>query len=259
MMGIDHSVSGAAAWVAITSTVPYTLGLDPLPVSSVLLGALVTAGAALLPDVDHHSATIAQSGGFVTKGIAAAASTASGGHRHGMHSVLAVAGFTIGSVLAARWEATVPVLGLIPAGSALLMLALVAFAAKALHFSRGGIVKLWLSAAVVVVGVLSVSPEQFKWLPTSVMLGVIVHLLGDIITTDGIPLLWPWVPKPPKSLAGRPLLSRMWKPNGYVSVPVLGDAGSAREWVMCIALSAYVLYGAAATLGLITIGPAVTA
>lgn len=251
MLGTHHAISGAAAWVAVTSTVPYTLGLDPLPVSSVVLGALVTAGAALLPDVDHHNATIAHSGGFVTKGIAAAAGAASGGHRHGMHSILAIGGFTVSAVLASRWDATVPVLGLIPAGSALLMLALVAFATKALHFSRGGILKLWAGAAVIVVAVLTLAPEQLEWLPKSVMLGVILHLLGDIITTGGVPLLWPWVPKPPRSVAASPLLNAMWKPNGYVAVPILGNAGSAREWVMCAGLSIYTLYALAATTGLV--------
>lgn len=254
MMGIHHSISGSAAWVAVTSTVPYTLGLDPLPVSSVLLGALVTAGAALLPDADHHNATIAQSGGFVTKGIAGVASTVSGGHRHGMHSILAIGGFTLGAVLAARWEATVPVLGLIPAGSALLMLALVAFASKALHFSKGGMLKLWAGAALVVIAVLQFAPQELEWLPKSVMLGVILHLLGDIITVGGVPLLWPWIPKPPKSLEHAPILNAMWQQNGYMAVPVLGKAGSKREWVMCAGLSVYAVYALGATAGLFSLG-----
>lgn len=137
MMGAHHSISGAAAWIAITSTAPYTLGVHPLPAASVALGALVTAGAALLPDADHHNGTIAHSAGPLTQGLAGAEHL-SGGHRHGLHSLLAVAGFTVTTVLAARWSATVPVLGQIPAGSALIFLALVAFATKALHLSRGG-------------------------------------------------------------------------------------------------------------------------
>jgi membrane-bound metal-dependent hydrolase YbcI (DUF457 family) len=138
MMGANHAVGGAAAWVAVTSTAPYTLGLDPLPVISVLLGALVTAGAALLPDVDQHSSTIANSGGLVTRSVAAVAGAVSGGHRHGTHSILAIAAFTFGTVLAGRWEAVVPVLGLAPIGSALMLLALIAFATKAVRFSGGG-------------------------------------------------------------------------------------------------------------------------
>lgn len=249
MMGGHHAVSGAAAWFAVTSTAPFALGLVPLADSSVLVGAFVTAGAALLPDIDHRSATIARSGGMVTWAVSTAASAASGGHRHGLHSLLAVAGFTLGAVSAARWEADVPGLGLIPAGSALLLLALVAFSAKALDLTRGGIVVLWLSAAVVVAGVLTVAPDQLAWLPTSVMIGVIVHLLGDLITTGGIPLLWPWAPKPPRVISAIPGMRRVWKPSGNLALPVLGNAGSAREWVLCTGLCAYLLYALAATVG----------
>jgi membrane-bound metal-dependent hydrolase YbcI (DUF457 family) len=246
-------MSGAAAWVAITSTAPYTLGIHPLPVAAVVAGALVTAGAALLPDVDHPSATIARSGGFVTHVVAAAASTAAGGHRKGMHSILAVAGFTVGAILAGRWHAQVPVLGVIPAGSALLLLALVAFASKALRLGPGGIAKLWVGAATIVVAILAVFPEQLDWVPLSVMLGVIVHLLGDMLTTGGVPLLWPWIPKPPRTLTGVPVLSSMWKPNGYMAIPVLGRTGSAREWLLFVALSGYTLYTLVLTVGVVVV------
>lgn len=255
MMGAHHAISGAAAWVAITSTAPYTLGLDPLPASSVVVGSLVTAGAALLPDVDHHNGTIAHSGGLVTRAAAAVTQTASGGHRHGMHSILAVVGFTLGAVALGRWEAQVPVFGTIPAGSALLLLALVAFATKALRISRGGIVKLWTGAAVVVAGVLWFAPDQLAWLPLSVMVGVIVHLLGDMLTKGGVPLLWPWIPKPSKAWSATPFLSRLWMKNGYMAVPVLGRTGSKREWVLCVGLTAYTGYALLATTGLLVVSP----
>jgi len=242
MMGGHHAVSGAAAWIAVTSTAPLTLGLHPLPASSVLLGAVVTAGAALLPDGDHRSATIARSGGLVTWGASAVASAASGGHRHGLHSALAVVGFTAGAVLAGRWEAMVPGVGLVPAGSALLLLALVAFAAKALDLARGGLVALWLGAATVVAVVVALAPDQLAWLPASVMIGVVVHLLGDLITTGGVPLLWPWLPEPPRAIARIPGSTKVWKSNGYLALPVLGNAGSAREWVLWAVLGVYVLY-----------------
>ncbi|HEY8717491.1 metal-dependent hydrolase [Pengzhenrongella sp.] len=252
MMGGHHAISGAAAWIAVTATVPFTLGLEPLPTTSVVLGSLVTAGAALLPDVDHTSATIAQSGGMFTKGISSAAGAASGGHRHGMHSILAVAGFTAGTIFLGRWWAVLPNLGNVPVGSALMLLALVACANKALKISPKGIARLWVSAAVVVLAVLKYAPHELTWLPTSVMVGVIVHLLGDMITTGGVPLLWPWVPKPPNFLDDVPILSRIWKPNGNLALPVLGNAGSKREWVLCIGLSGYTVYGIAATTGVLT-------
>ncbi|RYV51580.1 metal-dependent hydrolase [Pengzhenrongella frigida] len=251
MMGGHHAISGAAAWVAVTAAAPFTLGLNPLPASSVLLGAVVTAGAALLPDLDHRSATIARSGGMVTWGVSTAASVTSGGHRHGLHSLLAVVGFTFGTTLAGRWEAVVPVFGLIPAGSALLLLALVAFSTRALDITRGGDVVLWLSAAVAVVVVLAVAPEQLEWLPTSVMIGVVVHLLGDLITTGGIPLLWPWMPRPPRAVSRIPGMRKVWRSGGYLALPVLGNAGSKREWVLCAGLSVYALYGLAASAGVL--------
>ena len=252
-MGTHHSVSGAAAWVAITSTAPYTLGIDPLPISSVVIGAFVTAGASLLPDADHHNSTIAHSGGLLTRGVAAVAGAASGGHRHGMHSILAIAGFTAGTILAARWQATVPLLGEIPAGSALIFLALVAFATKAMKLGRGGALKLWVGSALIVTAVLVLAPEQLEWLPLSVMVGVIVHLVGDMITTGGVPLTWPWIPKPPKSWSASPFLDVIWKKNGYVALPILGNTGSIREWCLFAVLSAYTAYGLAATTGLIAV------
>lgn len=250
MMGANHAVGGAAAWVAVTSTAPYTLGLSPLPVASVLLGALVTAGAALLPDVDQHSSTIANAGGMATRSVAAVAGALSGGHRHGTHSLLAIAAFTFGTVMAARWKVVVPVLGLAPIGSALMLLALIAFATRAVRVCGGGVMP-WVAAATVVAVVLTVAPGQLTWLPTSVLVGVVVHLLGDITTTEGVPLLWPWVPKPPRFVTSIPLASNIWKPNGFLAVPVLGSSGSARQQVLCAGLSLYTLYGIVATVALL--------
>lgn len=249
MMGAHHAISGAAAWIAVTSTAPYALGLDPQPTATIIIGSLVTAGAALLPDVDHHNATIAHSGGAVTKAVAATAQTMSGGHRHGLHSLLAVAGFYVGTMLLGRWETEVPVLGAIPLGSALLFLALVAFALKSLKLSRGSMIKLWATAAAGTVAMLWFAPEHLEWLPTSVLIGVILHLIGDFLTVGGLPLLWPLVIKPPKALREVPVLNAIWQPNGYVAVPLLGKAGSAREWVLCVGLSLYVVIGLVDTVG----------
>lgn len=249
MMGAHHAISGAAAWIAVTSTAPYALGLDPQPAATIVIGSLVTAGAALLPDVDHHNATIAHSGGLATKAVAGAAQALSGGHRHGLHSLLAVVGFYLGTMFLGRWTTDVPLFGTIPAGSAVLFLALVAFALKALKLSRGSMLKLWGTAFVGTAAMLWFAPEHLEWLPSSVLIGVILHLIGDFLTVGGLPLLWPLVIKPPKALRNVPVLNAIWQPNGYVAVPLLGKAGSAREWVLCLGLSAYVVIGLVDTLG----------
>ena len=239
MMGASHAVSGAAAWVALTSTAPIALGAHPLPPQGVIIGALVTAGAALLPDADHHSATIARSGGFLTRGLAGAAGAASGGHRHGLHTAIAAVGAALLTGLADRLTATVPLLGTIPLGSALVLLALVAFANKALDLGRSGVVNLWLGAAAVTVAVLAWAPEQLEWLPQAVLVGFLVHLVGDLLTTGGLPLLWPFLVRPPRRLRKAPVVRRVWLPNGYVALPVLGRTGSAQEQALTAVLSLY--------------------
>lgn len=79
MMGGHHAACGAAAWVAVTSTAPYTLGFYPVSDVGVITGAIVCAGAALLPDADHHSGTIAHSLPPVSEGVANLVETISGG------------------------------------------------------------------------------------------------------------------------------------------------------------------------------------
>ena len=62
MMGGHHAVSGAAAWLAITTPVTVgsvNLGLGTFQMDrwETLAGAIVCAGAALLPDADPVSYT----------------------------------------------------------------------------------------------------------------------------------------------------------------------------------------------------------
>ena len=73
--------------------------------------------------------------------------------------------------------------------------------------------------------------------------GVLVHIVGDMITTGGVPLLWPIVIKPPKFLRKLPLLKDVWKANGAFSIPLLGRAGSRREWLVLIPVSGYAMIG----------------
>ena len=78
MMGGHHAASGAAAWVALTASTPIALGLYPVSEVGIMTGALVCAGAALLPDADHHSGTIAHSLPPVSEGVARGIAAVSG-------------------------------------------------------------------------------------------------------------------------------------------------------------------------------------
>src|SRR5215467_3059927 len=96
MMGRTHALSGLVTGVAIGQ---FWWHLDP---AHLAVGAAVTAGAAVLPDIDHPDASCADSFGFVTKGFAWLIGRVSGGHRHGTHSLAGVAAFTAAAYVAER-------------------------------------------------------------------------------------------------------------------------------------------------------------
>ena len=73
-----------------------------------------------------------------------------------------------------------------------------------------------------------------------------------ISSTDSASTAWPLRIKPPKAWRRIPILRWIWRPNGYFALPILGNAGSWREWLLLIPVSLYVvlvLAGATADLG----------
>jgi membrane-bound metal-dependent hydrolase YbcI (DUF457 family) len=244
VMGINHATSGAAVWIAATAALP-ALGLDvyPLAPAGVLSGALVCAGAALLPDADHKSATIAHSIPLVGELATDTVEHVSGGHRHAAHTLLAGAIVTAACVFIGRFTTHVPVFGEISLGPAIATVALVAFAVKARDFVKHWTTA-WLLGLIAAVLVLVYSPNSTTWFPVAVAIGFVTHIAGDLLTVEGVPsLLWPIQIKPPRGLRRGPV-AVFWHRNGYLSVPVLGHAGSAREHVLGVLLGVYCVYGA---------------
>jgi membrane-bound metal-dependent hydrolase YbcI (DUF457 family) len=81
MMGRAHALSGACIYsLAATTT-------HPTP-AQYALGMTITAGAAVLPDIDHPNSGISQTFGPATRGFAWMVAKVSGGHRNGTHSNL---------------------------------------------------------------------------------------------------------------------------------------------------------------------------
>jgi membrane-bound metal-dependent hydrolase YbcI (DUF457 family) len=96
MMGNTHSLSAAGAFLAAAFPVShYVHHLTPLTAA---VGTIVAAGAGLLPDLDHPSATPARAFGPISQTAARIIARISGGHRHGTHSIL---GLSICGALAA--------------------------------------------------------------------------------------------------------------------------------------------------------------
>ncbi|PYI64963.1 hydrolase [Arthrobacter livingstonensis] len=262
MMGPHHAACGAAAWLALTTRfhvdisgaarvatfLPdgFDVGLGLLHVSAagVLAGTIVTAGAALLPDADHRNATIAHSLPPVSNAMCIEVGRLSGGHRHGTHSVLGMAVFVFISMLAGMWTAELEPFGLIFPGAGILTVLLASFAAKALKFIPDTMRKFpWILGLSVGAFITFFAPQEQFWFPLAVGLGVAVHIAGDMLTTGGCNLLWPLRIRPPRLARRLPLVRHVWKRNGSVALPILGNAGSWREWMLLVPVSAYAVLG----------------
>lgn len=178
MMGRTHALSGSTAFAALAFAAPM-VGVHA-HWGAISAGLLSTAGAALLPDLDHPDATCAHVFGFVSKALARFVHRVSGGHRHATHSFAFMAAMPLltwaGDVMLGNWFALS------------LMFVLFAFGLRALHLARGLAPALAFALTLVVA---STMLRDFGWLPYSVGVGIAAHLAGDCLTKEGCPLLWP--------------------------------------------------------------------
>lgn len=177
MLGRTHVLSGATTGAAASL---YALHLPPAPAATF---TIVTAGAALLPDLDHPRASLAHSFGFATKAFAWLIGKVSGGHRHGTHSLAGVTAFTAAAWAAATHQGTLA--GRIGLG---VLLALVLAGA-----TYGAGVKGHLADLLAIGGAVAlvVTGWGVSLVPLAVALGCATHLAGDMMTDHGCPLAWP--------------------------------------------------------------------
>lgn len=199
MMGRTHATSGAVLALA-TMPLLRKYGLSADPWSSVTY-TIAAAGGAMLPDFDHRKATIAQTFGPITKGLAVVVEKLSGGHRNGTHSILGIIAFT---ALAYGINNAVVILNYFHVENAALIsriimgvwitfLLAVISATFHLEASDIGFVHLMVCAVggLVIVGVSIIHTFPFDVLPWAVAVGVTAHILGDMLTKQGCPLIWP--------------------------------------------------------------------
>ena len=277
-MGPSHAACGAAAWVALTAdytlkladlTIPIGWGVLPVGNAGVVTGALICAGAALLPDLDHPGGTVARSLPPLSGWLSRAVVRVAGGHRRATHSLLGLAVFIalawvtqnvavpVGDAL--RWGSTAAA-GDLPGGgsanvraagaaaalpgevwplAAVLSVLLIAFAVKVLafvpdRFSRAN----WAVGILLGLLVAARPPENPWWFVIAVGVGCAVHLLGDMVTTQGIHLLWPL-------RMALPLPRALYRSRAFVRFPVLGNAGSGLELAVLTPITLYALVGLA--------------
>lgn len=188
MMGPTHALSGAVAWLAAVPLIQdtallqgYAVQLSPAQIAA---GTVVCAGAAMLPDIDHHDGTIANTFGVFTKVLCTVVGKISGGHRNATHSIL----FALGAGYGADWLAT----HYEPAWWVLLFL-LIGLGLRGLGIRIGtsdaftGLLNALVAAGLVY----WLHDVDMQWAGYAVALGCIIHVVGDCCTPQGCPVLWP--------------------------------------------------------------------
>ncbi|AGP52593.1 metal-dependent hydrolase [Streptomyces rapamycinicus] len=234
MMGPAHSLSGAAAWLGVGAAAAAAGHAMPWPV--LVAGALICAGAALAPDLDHKAATISRAFGPISRALCevidkisysvykstrkAGDPRRSGGHRTLTHTwvwaVMIGAGASALAMVGGRWA----VLGILFVHMVLAVEGLLWRAARV-----SSDVLVWLlgaASAWILADVLhkpgngsdwlfSAPDQEYLWLGLPIVLGALVHDIGDALTVSGCPILWPipigrkrWYPiGPPKGMRFR--------------------------------------------------------
>jgi len=234
MMGPAHALSGAAAWLGVGAAAS---AMDrPMPWPVLLVGALICAGAALAPDLDHKAATISRAFGPVSRNLceiidklsyAAYKSTRkpgdprrSGGHRTLTHTwlwaVMCGAGAAAVCVLGGRW-------GVLAVLFVHMVLAIEGLLWRHARVSSDvlvwllGVSSAWMLADILDkpgngAGWLFTQPgQEYLWIGLPIVLGALVHCIGDALTVSGCPIFWPipigrkrWYPVgPPKVMRFR--------------------------------------------------------
>ncbi|WP_052852732.1 metal-dependent hydrolase [Streptomyces avicenniae] len=224
MMGPAHSLSGAMAWLVVGAGAAWAD--HPMPWPVLLAGALICAGAALGPDLDHRSATISRAFGPLSKILAGIidkiaqavynGTRAKGerrrtsGHRTLTHTwlwALALgAGFSAAAVTWDRWAVLVTLfIHLVLAVEGLLW-RMARVSSDVLVWLLGA-TSAWLLADFLDQpgnGSTWLFPDQpYLWLGLPIALGAITHTIGDALTISGCPVLWPL-----------PIAGKRWYPVG---------------------------------------------
>ena len=185
MQGRTHAASGALAGVGIAAA--WHFGL-PLEAASAVIGA----GAALLPDLDHADAAAVHALGPAGRAISGAVAKLGGGHRGKTHTAafaLFVGALAGAAALAGHVGATVVVAVLAALGIRTLLMV---GAGKnrppwLRRRTRRGLVLLGTAGASVGAWHFGLSPLELGSLAAA---GVAAHLAGDLVS-NGVPLLWP--------------------------------------------------------------------
>lgn len=207
MLGWSHAASGLTAGLATGIFLHYSL-----PQDAALSG--LTAGMALIPDLDSVGACASRSLGMISGALAHVIRFVSFGHRHGTHSIPGIAAFTGLAILACHYRHDYAGM----AGLALLLTIAVAGALEALHLTRGHWGDL-IGAGVA--GLVIWKGYGLALIPLAVLVGTATHLTGDSLTHSGVMWCWPASGYRFHFLPGRAAFTTGTKPELRIVDPIL--------------------------------------
>lgn len=195
-MGRHHGLFGAVVFFGAEVALGHTQQLGVLVASSA-----ICAGAAMAPDLDEPDSSVAHACEPFSGAVSWVVARIAGGHRQATHSLLGV-GVSVGlCYLALDYR--------LAAAGLFGFFILVAWRGLSPYGTRHFVVSLLVATGAGLAVALSGMAVGF--LPVAVGVGYSVHLLGDMATVGGVPLLWPL--------------------KHHFSWPVLGHTGSKRELV----------------------------
>jgi membrane-bound metal-dependent hydrolase YbcI (DUF457 family) len=234
--GPTHAMSGLLAWSAVTAlATDHSLGqLNP---RTWVVGAILATGAALLPDLDHPSSTVSRTFGSISQGVSSGMNALShgvyrltrtrrdsnrdGGHRGLTHTLVfaMIAAVITTAVVQTSQKWALPVLMFVFCGLA------VRGILHKWHPRKDSLMITLVSAGLTALCLLwtdQTSSANAAACGVAVAIGCAAHYIGDAITEQGCPFLWPlplggktWFPVAP------PKILRM-QTGGKVEMVVIG-------------------------------------
>lgn len=205
MMGPTHAMSGAAGGLAFAMGMQYA-GIVDITAVEALVFAGITAGAALLPDLDQPTATLANTWGPVSKVISKATNKTSAGfmnmtagrndkhvnngHRGLTHTLIFLIAATVASLFLLTTGGYWAGIALFYILTSLALQGLWKKKAKQMGAIVSNIIAIFLTFAVS-----SMLPDTFNpvFLSAAVGVGIFIHILGDAPTVSGVPFFAPFV------------------------------------------------------------------
>lgn len=200
MMATGHALSGLVAGL-LSVQVAQSLMIDIHPMAATVAVAMAT-GSALLPDIDHPRSTVTNSLGPVSRAVSKVVVVAARAAYHGTRTELDGTDDREGHRLLTHAFLVAPVIGFLVSLAATVPPILIGIAAFLAALGAKGIapdrvrdagwLPVLIAAAAGSSALILLGPEVPAWQYGAIVSGgVVIHALGDAITKQGAPLLWP--------------------------------------------------------------------